>query len=81
VYTVVVPGHLVRALALAAMGQTEAAQSALAEATSHHQRTVSPVESLSDDWLDWYLCEIMFREAQIAIAAQTPPNETTAVLP
>jgi hypothetical protein len=74
VYSLAVPGNVVKAVALAQLGQLKEAQAALAAAKKAHAAVPTPLQQWNG-WNDWYMCEIMLREADALLLAKSPPAE------
>jgi hypothetical protein len=76
VYSIVVPGNLVKALALVKLGERKEAQAALEVAKKAHAAVQQPVQGWTDGWHDWYMCEMLFREAEVVQVNVTSMNST-----
>jgi WD40 repeat protein len=71
VYSVAVPGNFVKAVAHAQLGQLKEAQAALTAAKTAHASFPTPLQEWNG-WNDWYMCEIMLREADALLLAKSP---------
>jgi serine/threonine protein kinase/WD40 repeat protein len=73
-YSIAVPGNFVKAVAHAKLGQIKEAQVALKAAKAAQAAVPTPLERWSG-WNDWYMCEIMLREAEAVLLASSPPDK------
>jgi tetratricopeptide (TPR) repeat protein len=78
VHSLAVPGNFVKAVAHAQLGQLKEAQAALAAAKRAQAAVPTPLQEWTG-WNDWYMCEIMLREADALLLAKSPP--ATALAP
>jgi hypothetical protein len=74
VYSHAVPENLVKSLALARLGRLGEAKAALDQAKRNHANFPEPLEGWTDGYHDWYMCELLIREAQALIDAPLRPD-------
>jgi hypothetical protein len=79
-YSIAVPGNCVKAVTHAQLGQLKEAQAALAAAKKAHAAVPTPLQEWVG-WNDWYMCEIMLREADAVLLAKSPPAEVKTAAP
>jgi hypothetical protein len=79
-YSVVVPGNQLKAMALARLGEMDAARAALEAAKKAHAAVPQPVQGWFEGWNDWYMYDILFREAEAVLLAESSPEEATDTL-
>jgi WD40 repeat protein/Flp pilus assembly protein TadD len=80
-YSVVVPGNQLKAMALARLGHQDEARQALDEAKRVHAAALHPAQGWFDGWNDWYMYDILFREADAVLLAHASPEEIAADTP
>jgi serine/threonine protein kinase/WD40 repeat protein len=73
-YTISVPGNYVKAMALAQLGRLKEARAALELAKAAHAATRKPYEGWDQYYNDWYMNDLMVREAEALLVAKTPPE-------
>ena len=71
VYSIGVPGNQVKAMVLAQLGRLDEAKTALAAAKKLHQSFPKPIDPWIAGWHDWYMSEILFREADALLVTKT----------
>jgi tetratricopeptide (TPR) repeat protein len=74
-YYIVVPGYQLKAMALARLGRLNESKQALDKARLAHEQAPKPIERALAFWNDWYMADIMFREADALLMAK-PLTET-----
>jgi hypothetical protein len=67
-----------KALAHAQLDQLSEAQSALEAAKKAHAAVPAPPQTWSG-WNDWYMCDIMLREAEALLLEKAPPQTVAAL--
>jgi len=79
VYSIGVPGNQLKAMALAQLGRLDEARTALAAAKKLHQSFPKPIDPWIAGWHDWYMSEVLFREADALLIAKSAINSTVAI--
>ena len=77
IYSIAVPGNFVKSIAHAQLDELNGAQSALAAAKKAHAAVPAPPQTWSG-WNDWYMGDIMLREAEAVLLEKAPPGTVAA---
>jgi hypothetical protein len=73
VHSVAVPANFVKAVAHAHLNEAKDAEMALA-AAKKAQSAETPPSKNGPQWNDWYMGEVMLREAEATLLTRAPPQ-------
>lgn len=79
-HSLAVPGNVLKSMAHAQLVQLKEARDALAKAKAAQARAITPLQG-SDAWHDWYMGDILLREAEAVLLEKSSPETAVAVEP